>query len=56
MIVVGNALSAFDDPPAHCIPFFKRVADGGVRSLYNDLAGVVQIDVLVLRNKPVKVF
>ena len=56
MIVVDNALSAFYDPPAHCVPFFERVADGRVRALYYDLAGIVQIDVLVLRDKPVKVF
>ena len=56
VIVIGDALSAFDDPPAHCVPFFQRVADGGVWALYNDLTGVVQVDVLVLRNEAVKVF
>ena len=55
MVVVGDALSAPYNAPAHCVPFFKRVADGCVRALYNDLTGIVQIDVLVLRDKPVKV-
>ena len=56
MIVVGDALSAFDDPPAHCVPLFQRIADGGIGALCNDLTGVVQVDVLVLRDEAVKVF
>ena len=56
MIVVGNALSAFDDPPAHCVPFFHRIADGSIGALCNDLTGVVQVDVLILRDETVKVF
>ena len=56
VIVIGDALSAFDDPPAHCVPLFQRVADGGIGALYNDLTGIVQIDVLVLRDETIKVF
>ena len=56
MVVVGNALSALDDPPAHCIPFFECVADGSIGSLYNDLTGVVQVDVLILRNEAIEIF
>ena len=56
VIVVGDALSAFDDAPAHCVPFFHRVADGSIGALCNDLTGVVQVDVLVLRDETVKVF
>ena len=56
MVVIGDALSAFDDAPAHCVPFFQRVADGGIGTLCNDLTGVVQVDVLILRDETVKVF
>ena len=55
MVIIGNALSAPDDAPAHCIPFFERIADGRVRPLRHDLAGVMQIDVRILRDKPVKI-
>ena len=55
MVVVGNALSALDDAPAHCVPFFERIADGRIQPLRYDLAGVMQIDVRILRDKPVKI-
>ena len=56
VIVIGDALSALDDPPAHRVPLFQRVADGGIGALCNDLTGIVQVDVLVLRDKTVEVF
>ena len=55
-VVVRNTSLSFRHAPAHGVPFVHRIADGSVRAFYDDLTGVVQIDVFILRDETVKVF
>ena len=56
VVVIRNAFSALCNSSPLRVPLFKRKAYARVRSLDNDLTGVVQCDMRIVRNETIKRF